>query len=384
MNRVADGVFKRGPVFYVRPWVKGKRTWRKLKAITLKFAIEEARAKKTDQSRSKVGTAIDPFSGVSAFLAMADLYVAAQCPDSRLQPRHAALREIEAQRLEHLRTFFGKMRLHEIKLPALPRYKEWRVKKCQKGSGERTVDMELVTLSNVLNYAVSIGCLDFNYIGQNRPRFRQRKDVRKSRDVAPPNADVIHEIAATFFVRTQSEVLGWNLLFSILTGCRKTELLSLRMDAKTKDDPGYIEGNYLFIRRAKGGVNNFILIEGAFKEMIEAFKRWHQGRFPKNPWYFPGRMKDGKEPMDNHSLNVGLRRACKGLNIPVFTPHGCRSFYVTKRRSDGLSDAQVAAEIGDKTVAIISETYGAIPPNWQGSNKLTFLPKEGKPAWSKY
>jgi lipoyl-dependent peroxiredoxin len=49
------------------------------------------------------------------------------------------------------------------------------------------------------------------------------------------------------------------------------------------------------------------------------------------------------------------------------TSHGMRSFYVTVRRSQGISDGQIAAEIGDRTgPSIIASTYGSIPPDWQG------------------
>ena len=48
-----------------------------------------------------------------------------------------------------------------------------------------------------------------------------------------------------------------------------------------------------------------------------------------------------------------------------------------------ISDAQIAAEIGDASGAsIIASTYGAVPPNWKGSTqKLTWTPTKGAPAW---
>jgi len=72
------------------------------------------------------------------------------------------------------------------------------------------------------------------------------------------------------------------------------------------------------------------------------------------------------------------------LVLPHVTAHGLRSFYVTKRRSDGIADAQIAAEIGDNNVEMISQTYGDRPPNWTGGQKLSFLPSEGLPAWRRW
>jgi hypothetical protein len=59
-----------------------------------------------------------------------------------------------------------------------------------------------------------------------------------------------------------------------------------------------------------------------------------------------------------------------------------RSFFVTVRRSQGIADGQIAAEIGDSSgAAIIASTYGSIPPNWQGGTVLTWLPENSPPAW---
>ena len=38
-----------------------------------------------------------------------------------------------------------------------------------------------------------------------------------------------------------------------------------------------------------------------------------------------------------------LVKAAKSLDLPHVTPHGFRSFYVTKRRSDGATDEHAHA-----------------------------------------
>ncbi len=48
----------------------------------------------------------------------------------------------------------------------------------------------------------------------------------------------------------------------------------------------------------------------------------------------------------------------------------------------GISDAQIADEIGDKSGAsIIVSTYGSVPPNWRGATGLSWMPANEKPAW---
>ena len=55
------------------------------------------------------------------------------------------------------------------------------------------------------------------------------------------------------------------------------------------------------------------------------------------------------------------------------------------RRSQGASDGQIAAEIGDTTgAAIIASTYGAIPPNWRGRAGMTFEPTTIPAAWTRW
>jgi len=47
------------------------------------------------------------------------------------------------------------------------------------------------------------------------------------------------------------------------------------------------------------------------------------------------------------------------------TPHGLRSYFVTRARESGLSDAEIAMLIGDKTgPAIIAHTYGDVRPDY--------------------
>ena len=46
------------------------------------------------------------------------------------------------------------------------------------------------------------------------------------------------------------------------------------------------------------------------------------------------------------------------------TPHGLRSYFVTQARQSGLTDAEIAMLIGDKTgPAIIAHTYGDVRPD---------------------
>lgn len=369
MKRISQGggvyIDERG-VFWARPWVAGNRTWRKLKATRVREAQREANS--TEFTRSQ------------KFTDLATAYQEADCPNRRLESRDETFTGDEKKRLAILTRYFGRMDADEIRISHLHGYKDWRLKQLTKTvPGLRTVDKDLNTLSNVLNYGVAKNVIEFNFIRAGRPQFQHSSAVRHCRDVAPNTGDEVHTIARYFFATKQSEVLGWQSLFQAMTGCRTSELMRLRLDSKTPDEPGYIEGCYLFICRSKGGVNPWVQITPELKKMIAAFKAWHKERYSESPWFFPG--KD-KEHVGDTALARAMPRAVIRLRLHKITPHGFRSFYVTKRRSDGATDAQIASEIGDADVNQISNTYGSCPPNWRGRKKLSFVPEKGEPAWA--
>lgn len=361
--------------YWARPLIRGRRTWRLLKALKAAAAVKE-------------NALIDWQSPVGTFAELAQLYLDSGCPNKKLETRLESFQIEEKRRVGFLVKYFGRMKARDIRLGDIPRYKVWRMRLIQRGTGERTVDMDTNTLSNVLSYGVAHGVLEFNYVRSGRPRYRVEKDVRHSREVAPADASVIHRLADEFLSSVRSEVFGWQLLFAMFTGARTSELLRLRLDAPNDQSPGFVQwrtstDGRLSLCRSKAGVNPFVIIGPEFADMLPCFKRWHESRFPKNPWYFPSPKRAGAV-VDTCALGHALARATAALELPHITPHGLRSFYVTKRRSDGDSDLIIASEIGDMTVALLQNTYGSRPANWTGGEAMSWLPKEGLPAWDRW
>ena len=67
---------------------------------------------------------------------------------------------------------------------------------------------------------------------------------------------------------------------------------------------------------------------------------------------------------DDSAIRHRLSAACRSLGIGHVTPHGLRSYFVTQARQSGLSDAEIAMLIGDKTgPAIVALTYGDVRPD---------------------
>ncbi len=191
------------------------------------------------------------------FATLAQLYLDAGCPNKRFESRSGEFTHAERIRLSSLTTYFGPHPCDEIRLKLLPAYSVWRMRQVKKGTGARTVDLDLCTLSNVINYGVAIGQLELNWIARNRPRYRKAADVRRSREVMPASADVIHALADVLLADIRSEVTGWLTLFAMFTGCRTSELLRLRLDA-TAEQAGHLAAGYLHLgRRSKNGTNPY-------------------------------------------------------------------------------------------------------------------------------
>lgn len=352
--------------FWSRPRLHGKSTWRLLQAITQRAAIKE-----------HANTRFEPVAG--RFADLAQLYLDAQCPNRRLEPRPEPFCRAERPRVAALVAYFGPRPAAEIDLAMLPKYADWRRRQCRRGPGNRTVDLDLVTLSAILSYAVRLRLLPENRVRSDRPRYVRADTIRHSRQRAPVDADAIHRVAEHLLGDPKSETIAWFVWFAAFTGCRRSELLRLRLDAADTDSAGYVLDGCLFLgRRSKGGVNPWAMMGVEFEAMNTAFRRWHRAWYPKNPWYFPGRVEG---PLHPDAPAHAIRRACQSLGIHPFSPHGLRSFYVTKRRSDGATDVVIAGEIGDQTVSLMQTTYGARPANWTGGKALSWLPSYGPPAW---
>ena len=244
----------------------------------------------------------------------------------------------------------------------------------------RTLDIEIGYLRSALRWAKIRDIIPMNPLADlDVPSF-QSGPVVKCREFRPADADELHRIARHLFGSWRSEVLGWQMLFEAYLGLRTGEALMLRFDAE-RGKPGHVDGDVLHLDRLKKGVNPWAMLHPAAKELLEAHRKWQSDRF-NSDWYFPSPDLTC-QPVGKSSLSHALIRVTKALGIGRRTAHGMRAYYVTVRRSQGIPDAQIAAEIGDATGAqIITSTYGDLPPNWSSSTagKLDWTPK-GEPAW---
>jgi len=395
---IANGIYQdpRGR-FWIRPVIAGKRTWKKLYALVFKHAREEAADLLAAHRRSLSGGCRSPFIRATNFAELARLYLAAGCPDSRGDARNEEFVTLEKVRIDNLTRYYGAVPLEDIDLTTLAAYRIWRIKRVTRGSGLRTVELDWVSLSNVMSYGTRIRprLVEVNQVAS---RWRLREDnprvsstaekIRHCREFAPADGNELHLLAQFFFDEPRSQAVGWQMLFEAFTGVRTSEAIRLRADAATRDVPGFIEGNLLFIARSKRGINPWILITPELRDLLDAFWNWHRLTHAGNPWWFPGQTTSGEvaelRPLSKFSLNQALHRASAHLGLPKRTSHALRSFYVTMRRGHGASEAQIADEIGVTSVALVGQVYGSRPPNWDGLRRLKYWPDNAAPAWHRW
>jgi integrase len=296
---------------------------------------------------------------------------------------------IEGRNCVVLLSYWDKIPVEGVNLAECDRYHDWRVAKIKRRKGHRAVDLDLNNLSNAFTWASRCELVKANPLS-TRPRYCADKFVKHCRDFMPVDANDLHRLASLFFSNPRSEVLGWQLLFEAVTGLRTCEVLRMRWDAQPYQ-PGWItaDGKSLCVGtlaeqgRAKKqhAVNPFVNIHEGLKATLDALLLWKTKRFPESPWFFPSTEYPMK-PVGGTALAHALLRVSPQLGHKV-TSHGMRAFYVLVRRSHGISDVQIAYEIGHTTGgATIAAVYGGCPPEWMlgGGPKMTWLPS-GEPAW---
>jgi integrase len=312
-----------------------------------------------------------------------DRYVKDGCPNAaghqRGDPRY-----VEAA-IPMLRENLGSLEISKLTQAQLDKYHTWRITQCKRGDGHRTTDLDVATLSVACSWAVRCELIDKNPIERHH-KYVDSRDVRHAKEVSCADMKEAHEWAGEMFQDRRSESVAWQLLFACMFGNRTEELLSMRTDAEP-EKPGWIstDGGTLYVRRCKNPKieNPTAAISPEHRQLLDAHKVWHTERYPESPWYFPGRDRTKAGSLDENALGQALRKRSAKAKA-ARTPHGCRAVYVKVRRSNGVSDAQIAIEINHTSgVATLEAVYGGVPPAWLAGSgpKMKWIP--GEPAWAK-
>lgn len=271
-------------------------------------------------------------------------------------------------------------------------FAQWRRGKSTRGDGNRSIDVELTTLSNLCTWAVAAGKLERNPFA-NRMRYHDRKDVQHCHQFAPISDEELHRLLGWLIGHQDKTfvIAGCQMMFQALTGLRPGEPPQLKRhpaQVNGRPAPGalfqrQIEGQavtYIAVHREKNGTNPAVKVHPALQAFLDVYLPWRDQHFPGNPHWFPHPTRQDASlatTRGNKTLSLALQAATKTLGLPERHAHGFRAYYVRVRRSQGIEDAIIAAELGQRGGAkLIEDTYGD-PQDIFGDARCDWLPEDG-------
>lgn len=290
-------------------------------------------------------------------------YVEAGSPSRKMRQKRPATLRIEAACLKPLQLFFGAKQASAITLAVCDQYRDWRLaggyfadrKPDEKGArkasprlkkGTRSVDLELIVLANIFNLAVRRQVLRSNPL-QGKPRYSTAEDVRHCREVAPTPAGL--KLIEGWLRARKEDAAADMTCFLAYTGLRIGEALRLDWEAVNWGD------RLLHVVREKRGITPWVPILPELETLLKEMQKRATSHL-----LFPSPF-DPEKVRDASAVAHRITAACKDLQLGHVTPHGLRSYFVTQCRESGLSDAEIAMLIGDKSgPAIIAHTYGSV------------------------
>lgn len=366
-ERLGESLYWKGGKIVARVRVNGKLTWRSTETNEAPKARQWL--KKWREEEWQLRNGIQP-KGVNLHrtrVTVSELieeYVKAGFPTRKMRRKTEATITNEKACLRVITAYFGNRTASGVALVDCDKYRDWRLcggyftgnreregKKhfARLKSGNRSVDLELTILSNVLNLAVRRGTLDSNALA-GRSRYTHAADIRHCREVAP-SPEALQQIMHWLRLRDSHEVADL-VCFLAYSGLRIGEALPLDWEAVD------LASNVIHVLRQKRGIFPWVPILPEMAALLQDMRKQ-----AKSPLLFPSPFEPNI-PRDDSAVRHRIAAACKGLGLDHVTPHGLRSYFVTQARQGGLSDAEIAMLIGDKSgPAIIATTYGDVRPD---------------------
>jgi integrase len=321
--------------------------------------------------------------------ALADDWLALNCPKTANKPRTPQAAAQIAATLKRALDWWRPQRAADITPQLHNSYALHRMNSIQGTgrTGRRSVDIELAALSCLFQWAVTAGRVERNPF-EVREQFVIRDEIEHCHAKTPANDQELARILGWFFTpipnlpspSSDRVVAGAALAFGALTGLRPGEvhqILDVPALQQFPADPARLAPGTIYplpdgtrklrVARLKHGQNPAVLVTPALADFLD---HWHPpaGEAVPAP-LFPVRQDRVAELLD---------QACRELDLPHYTPHGMRAYYVKVRRSQGADDATIAVELGQRSNGdLIRSVYGD-PQETVGGNLHDWLPADAQ------
>ncbi len=315
-ERIGPGLYRRGDTIFARVTVNGKRTFRStgtddpatarkvLKEWTRQQVLKshgiELPQAALDRNRLTVG-------------AVLDAYTAAGCPTPKMKPKAPATLRREVVCMRPLRAHFGNRAAVTLTLADCDAYREWRtaggyvttytrkdgeeVKQRNRG-GDRSVDLELIVLSNALRLAKRRGDLKANPLA-GRESYHDTTKIRHCREVAP-TPEGLAQIEHWLRLRDLHDLADL-VCFLAFTGLRISEALAMEWEAVN-----WGEG-VLHVQRKKRGCNPFVPMLPDLVQLLRGMQQRARSHI-----LFPSPLNT-EQSREQCAVNRRLTASCKAL-----------------------------------------------------------------------
>ena len=320
-------------------------------------------------------------------------------PDDSGAPRTLAQRAGLEPFLAAALRWWGGRAVSAVRPVHLREYADHRRATCTRGTGERSIDLELLALSHLCRWAESRELCGANPFAR-RPRFRKPASVRHAHEHTPASTEELHAVLGALMAseNPQRVVAGAHLCCCFLTGLRPGEPSCLArvdiVDDCNVHRPGelYTAGDpprrFWAVGRLKRGQNPAVEVHPALTEYLTAWVGWLEANIKGRFWWFPNPdfpdrpLVPWGARISDSCLGGFLRSAARKVGAKGhLTPHGMRAAYVRVRRSQGADDLTISIELGQGSgPGLIRNVYGD-PAGIVGDGAFDWVPANQPPCW---
>jgi integrase len=230
--------------------------------------------------------------------------------------------------------FLGNQRIDTISTFTVDRYKRRRL---DMGATNGTINLELATLSHLLNCAIEWGWL------KTRPGKIRLLEKAQGRIIALSHeqADALLKAA----VGDRDPYCWLFVAFGLNTAMRHREILRTRFDQLN------LEKHRLFVPVAKGGRRE----QPITPELAEILRREKASRGARDMWIFPSPRPKASSSSHRDLMAEPFKRAVihAGLDPKLITPHVMRHTAITNLVQSGVDLPTIQSISGHKTLTMV-------------------------------
>jgi integrase len=371
-NRRVPGLYIRNRRFYCQLWVDrgdGRKSARRfplftaenLPARTLKEAKEALDIKRNDRREDRLPT----LGRKPHFFDYSETYLA----KAKVQRKRPGTVQNERQAIARWRAHIGHVRIDKIATPMIASFMDKRLKggvfgrRKLEGVSERTANLDVIVLRNVLNAAVDDGYL------RALPRIKLLKEAPAPKRQLLTPAEFERLITAT---RTHCQKNGPQLAdylrFLAFSGVREQEALRIKwseVDFQRQRITIGADG------LSKNWESRIVEFNPKLRTHLTKMKTRHP---PDSLWLFPSPRRGTR---DEHakSFRESLKLARKAADLDWVGFHDLRHYFCSMCVMAGIDFMTIAAWLGHKDGGIlVGKVYGHLldAHRQQAAKRLTF------------